>query len=370
MSIKVEQIELRVVEVPLRFAFETSLCREHTKICLVVTVFSSGGEGWGEVAAMRAPVYNEETVDTAWHLLKDFLAPLLLARAWEHPRDFSRACLQFRRNHLARAGLETALWDLYSLQHGKSLAEILGGTRKRVETGISLGLEDDRSVLLDRVEQALEAGYRRVKLKIKPGHDLAMLEMVRHRFPEAPLQADANAAYTPEDEPLLLRLDELELMMLEQPYGDEDLVDHARLQSRLKTPVCLDESLDSVDMVRAALEMGACRVVNLKPGRVGGLGPSLQIHDLCRRHAIPLWCGGMLETGIGRLHNLSLASLEGFTMPGDLSASDRYFERDVIDPPVVLNPDGTVDVPGENGICSRIDRKRLDEVTLVREKLK
>ncbi|MBI3924467.1 MAG: o-succinylbenzoate synthase [Armatimonadetes bacterium] len=367
---RIDRVEIRLVEIPLRFPFQTSLGREDSKVCLLVTVFSDGVAGWGEVAACRAPLYNEETVETAWHVLKDFLVPLLFSREWSHPRDFARACLKFRRNHMARAGLESAVWDLYSSRLGRPLSEVLGGTRSAVAVGISLGLEEQRIVLLGRVEQALEVGYRRVKLKIAPGHDLELLREVRAAFPDAPLQVDANAAYGPRDMDRLVALDEIGLQMLEQPFGDEDLVDHARLQKRMRTPVCLDESLDSPDMVRAAAELGACRVVNLKPGRVGGVHPSLQIHELCRERRLPLWCGGMLETGVGRLHNLALASLKGFTLPGDLSASDRYFERDLIDPPVRLNPDGTVDVPVEVGIDCRVDHRRLAEVTLRTEQLR
>ncbi|MDR5683874.1 MAG: o-succinylbenzoate synthase [Armatimonadota bacterium] len=364
---RVESVELRVVEMPLRFPFETSFGREEVKRCLLVAARSDGLTGWGEVVASPAPLYNEETIETAWHVLRDFLIPIVCSEEIEDPNSFSRRASHIRRNHMAKAGLEAALWDLYCQREGVTLAQAVGGERTQVEVGVSLGIEHRTADLLNRIEAFLTQGYRRVKIKIKPGYDVPVVREVRRAFPHLRLQVDANSAYTLEDAALFEAMDEYDLLLIEQPLAEDDIVDHAKLQARLRTSVCLDESIVHPHDARKAIELGSCRVVNIKQGRMGGLTRAVKTHDLCESHGVPVWCGGMLETGIGRLLNLALAALPNFRLPGDISASDRYFERDLIDPPVELNPDGTIDVPSDIGIAPRVDRRRVEEVTLRRQ---
>ncbi|MDR7414957.1 MAG: o-succinylbenzoate synthase [Armatimonadota bacterium] len=364
---KLEAVELRVVELPLRFPFETRFGREETKCAILVCAHADGLVGWGEVPVRAAPLHSEETVETAWHVLRDFLAPALLGVDLQHPREVRDRLRFVRRHHMAKAGLEAAVWDLYAQREAKSLRELLGGVRDRVEVGVSLGIEPTVADLLGRVESFVARGYRRVKVKIRPGWDVQVVEELRRHFPDLPLQVDANSAYTLEDSPVFEAMDDLNLLLIEQPLGEDDLVDHAKLQARLRTPLCLDESIVHPHDARKAAELGSCRVVNVKPARLGGLTAAVETHDVCAAHGIPVWCGGMLETGIGRLANLSLASLPNFRLPGDLSASDRYFEEDLVDPPVVLEPDGTIRVPTEAGIAPRVRADRVDRVTVRRE---
>jgi len=348
---------------PLRTAFETSFARETVKDCLLVRVQGEGAEGWGEVVAMKEPLYNEETLRTCWHILEDVLIPLTLERDWDSPEAWCQAVSHVRRNYMARAGLEAALWDLYSALQGHSLAQLWGGVRERVEVGISLGIEANLPALLAHVQSGVAEGYRRVKLKIKPGWDVAIVEEVRARYPSLVLQVDANSAYSLKDATLLAGLDALELLLIEQPLSHDDIVDHATLQKLLRTSICLDESIDNVHQCRRALELGSARIINVKPGRVGGYCAARAIHDLCLSRGVPCWVGGMLETGVGRLQNLALASLENFTLPGDISASRRYFERDIIEPEVVLESDGCVRVPEVAGVGQWLDWKALHSYT-------
>lgn len=367
---RVEVVELRAVELPLRFSFETSFGREETKRAILVAAYADGLVGWGEVPVSGAPLYNEETIETAWHVLRDFLIPLGLREPIEHPSDLPGRVARIRRHHMAKSGLEGALWDLACQQEGISLAEALGGVRERVEVGVSLGIEPTVPDLLRRIEAFAAQGYRRVKIKIRPGWDVEVVQAVRRVFPKLPLQVDANSAYTLQDAPIFEAMDEWGLLMIEQPLAEDDLVDHAHLQKRLRTSVCLDESIVHPHHARQAIELGSCRVVNIKPARLGGLSAARATHDLCAAHKVPVWCGGMLETGIGRLGNLALASLPNFRLPADLSASDRYFEEDLIDPPVRLNPDGTIDVPREIGIAPRVNLSRVERVTIRRERVR
>lgn len=364
---KLEAVELRVVQLPLRFPFETSFGREDTKHAVLVCAYADGLVGWGEVPVMSAPLYNEETVQTAWHVLRDFLVPALLKSPLDHPREVRERLRFVRRHHMAKAGLEAAVWDLFAQREGRSLKELLGGVRDRVPVGVSLGIEPTVADLVRRVGSFVEQGYRRVKVKIRPGWDVDVVRELRRHFPDLPLQVDANSAYTLEDAAVFEAMDELGLLLVEQPLGEDDLVDHAKLQARLRTPVCLDESIVHPHDARKAVELGSCRVVNVKAARLGGLAAAVQTHDVCASYGVPVWCGGMLETGIGRLANLALASLPNFRLPGDLSASDRYFEEDLIEPPVVLEPDGTVRVPSEVGIAPRVRRDRVDRVTVRKE---
>ncbi|MFN8605996.1 MAG: o-succinylbenzoate synthase [Vulcanimicrobiota bacterium] len=348
---------------PLRVPFETSFARETDKECLLVRLFGEGLQGWGEVVAMREPLYNEETLDTCWHILQDILIPHTLRTHWSSPQEWFESVRHIRRNYMARAGLEAALWDLFAQCQNMSLARLWGGQRQSVEVGISLGIESGLERLLPRVEDALLEGYRRVKLKIKPGWDIEVVRAVRQRWPELVLQVDANSAYRLEDSQHLAQLDEFNLLLIEQPLEHDDIVDHASLARRLKTPLCLDESIDSIEQCRRALDLGSAEIINIKPGRVGGYAAARTIHDHCQQRQIPCWVGGMLETGVGRLANLALASLPNFTLPGDISASQRYFNRDIIDPEVVLEKDGTVRVPDQPGVGQWLDWKALDLYT-------
>ena len=357
--LEIEAIELRRVSLPLVHPFETSFARETDKECLLVRVCSQGLEGWGEVVAMSAPLYNEETLKTCWHLFEDFLIPRTLASSWAHPRDWARAMQDLRRNYMARAGMEAALWDLFAQTQNQSLSQLWGGRRERIPVGVSLGIESHLEILLERVDEAVAEGYRRIKLKIKPGWDVVPVEAVRQRYPELLLQVDANSAYRLEDADQLCRLDAFELLLIEQPLAHDDLHDHALLARQLKTPLCLDESIEHLDHCRHALDTGAAQIINIKPGRVGGFSMAIDLHDYCAARGAPCWVGGMLETGIGRLQNLALASLANFTLPGDLSASRRYFAHDLIVPGVELLPGGEVEVPTSSGLGQRLDGDAL-----------
>jgi O-succinylbenzoate synthase len=363
---RIERAELRQIELPFVFPFETSFGREDTKACVLVRLYADGLEGWGEAPAAAAPLYNEETVGTAWHVLEEFILPLLLGRDLDDPGDFASLVRHLRRHHMAKAGAEAALWDLYCQAGGISLAQALGGTRRTVEVGVSLGIEPDAAILLGRIEEFLGRGYRRIKVKIKPGWDVDVVRAIRRAFGKIRLQVDANSAYTLAQAPVLRALDDFDLLLIEQPLGEDDIVDHAALQAQLRTPICLDESIVTPDDARKALDLGSCRVINIKAARLGGLAAGVQTHDLCRARGIPVWCGGLLETGIGRATNIALASLPNFVLPADLSASDRYFHEDLIDPPVTLNPDGTITVPAAPGLGVAVRPDRIDRATVRR----
>ncbi|TET84722.1 MAG: o-succinylbenzoate synthase [Anaerolineales bacterium] len=364
---KIEGIELRHVRMRLRAPFETSVGVELDRDCLIIRVDSEGMTGWGECAAGSTPGYSYETTETAWHVLSEFFIPTVLGRQVEEIGDYHRRLGAYKGHNLARAGLEMALWDLLAKVQGKSLAAILGGVVERVPVGVSIGIQQDPDVLVDVVRQYIEAGYRRVKIKIKPGRDVVEVEAVRKSFPDLPLQVDANSAYTLEDGAVFKSLDDQQLLLIEQPLAEDDLIDHSRLQAHLQTPICLDESIISARHARQALEIDACRVVNIKSGRVGGLLEGLAVHDLCYEAGVPVWCGGMLETGIGRAANLALASLPGFTLPGDISASDRYYAEDIAEPRFTLNADSTIDVPTGAGLGVEVVSDALERVTLRRE---
>lgn len=364
---KIEVIELRHVRMRLIEPFETSFGVELDRDCLILRVDSEGMTGWGECVAGSTPGYNYETTKTAWHILSEFYIPTILGREVADVEDYRRRIGAFKGHNLARAGLEMALWDLIGKVQGKSLTAILGGVVERVPVGVSIGIQQDPSALVDAVGRYVEAGYRRVKIKIKPGRDVFEVEAVRKSYPDLPLQVDANSAYTLEDVAVFEELDDQQLLLIEQPLAEDDLLDHSRLQARLQTPICLDESILSTRHARQALEIDACRVVNIKAGRVGGLLEGLAVHDLCFEAGVPVWCGGMLETGIGRAANLALASLPGFTLPGDISASDRYYAEDIAEPRFTLNLDSTIDVPTGSGLGVEVVSDALNRVTLHRE---
>lgn len=363
---KIERILLHHVRMPLLSAFETSFGREEDRDCLILRVDSEGLVGWGECVADSSPGYSYETVDTAWHVLKDFFLPAVLGADLSLPGDLSPRLSAFRGHPLARAGLEMALWDLEGKRRRRPLAALFGGVRSRVPVGVSVGIQRDPEALLATVESYLGDGYRRVKLKIKPGRDLEDVRRVRERFPELLLQVDANSAYSLDQAQVFEAMDDFDLLLIEQPLAEDDLIDHGHLQARLRTALCLDESILSRRHARQALEIGACRIINIKAGRVGGLEEARAIHDLCHERGAPVWCGGMLETGIGRASNLALASLPGFTLPGDISATDRYYREDIAEPRFTLNPDSTISVPDGAGLGVEIVPDSLERYTIRR----
>lgn len=367
---KIERISLHHLRMPLVAPFETSFGRATERDCVLVVLYAEGLTGYGECVADQSPGYNYETTGTAWHILKDFIAPLILGQDVRDAADFHRRIAGIRGHHLAKAGLEMALWDLIGKREGRSLRELLGGARDKVEVGVSVGLQESPEVLVRTVDKYVQDGYARVKIKIKPGRDVGDASAVRKAFPHLRLQVDANSAFTLESAQSLKPLDELNLLLIEQPLFEDDLWDHRRLQEAFRTPICLDESILSPRHARVALEMQACRIINVKAGRLGGLSQALEVHDLCRAQNIPVWCGGMLETGVGRASNLALAALPGFTLPGDISASDRYYRRDITNERFVLNSDSTIAVPQGPGLGITIDEKTLVQYTLTELSLK
>lgn len=360
----IEKIELRRIELPFVAPFETSGWRELANHSLLVRLWSEGAEGWGEAPVGIGPWYNEETQATAWTIARDYLAPMLLVAEIERPEDVDTVYARVRGNRMARAGFEFAAWDLFGRLSGQSLSTMLGGVRTRVEVGVSVGVQPNIDALLRVVAAYVEAGYQRVKLKIKPGWDLEPTRAVREAWPDLRLQVDANSIYSLADIDHLARLDAYDLLLIEQPLAHDDIYDHAKLQRRLSTPICLDESIVSPDHARWALELRACGVINIKPSRVGGLNAARQIHDMAAEAGVPVWCGGMLETGIGRAANVALASLPNFSLPGDISASDRYFTRDIVRNPFTLNSDSTLSVPDAPGGGAEVDLEFLESVTL------
>lgn len=366
--LRLRRITLYHLRMPLVTPFETSFGRITHRECLLVEVQDADGVvGWGEVVAEREPGYAYETTGTAWHILGEFLIPLVLGaplEAADPAADFQARVAPVRGHPMAKAGLEMALWDLRGRREGRSLRELLGGVRDRVPVGVSVGLQPSPEALVETVAAYVAQGYRRVKIKIKPGRDVADATAVRCAFPTLPLQVDANSAYTLETAQALLPLDDLNLLLIEQPLADDDLWDHSRLQQRLRTPLCLDESIRSLRHARQALEMGACRVINIKQGRVGGLHQARAIHDLAQAQGVPVWCGGMLETGVGRAANLALAALPSFTLPGDISATERYYAEDITEERFTLNPDGTIDVPTGPGLGVTVNRTALARYTV------
>ncbi len=367
---KIHSIHLYHLRMPLVSPFETSFGREIDRECILIALHAEGLTGYGECVASRDPGYNYETTGTAWHILRDFIAPLLLGQDVKDAADFQRRVEGIRGHLLAKAGVEMALWDLLGKRDGLSLKTMLGGVRDTVEVGVSIGIQESASALVRSVQEYIEQGYNRIKIKIKPGRDVADTSAVRQAFPRIRLQVDANSAYSLESARALEPLDDLDLLLIEQPLFEDDIWDHRKLQARFKTPICLDESIVSPRHARYALEMEACRIINIKPGRVGGLSQGVAIHDLCHAQGIAVWCGGMLETGVGRASNLAIASLPGFVLPGDISASDRYYQRDITHERFTLNPDSTITVPTAPGLGVTIDEQALAQFTLTELELK
>src|SRR5262245_20868532 len=367
---KLEQIELREIQMPLVSFFETSFGRTTQRRILLVRVFSEGLVGYGEATSPEGPFYNHESTGTAWHILRDFVVPRILQASIQAPGDASAILKPIRGHGMAKAAVETALWDLHARKSGKPLHELLGGSRRSIDCGVSIGIQDTVGELLRKIEKELTAGYQRIKIKIKPGWDFEIVREIRKSFPSIVLMCDANSAYTLRDIDLFKRLDEFKLLMIEQPLAWNDILDHIELQKAIQTPICLDESILDAEDARKAIDSGACRIINVKLGRVAGHAEARKVHDVCAAHSIPVWCGGMLEAGIGRAHNIAMSTLQNFCLPGDVSASRRYFHRDIIDPEVEVDSQGRIHVLDGPGIGFEPNLRRIEAATVRTEMLK
>jgi O-succinylbenzoate synthase len=371
MGIKIEQIVLRQIEMPLVHFFETSFGRTYGRKMVLVEVCCGGLSGWGEVTCGENPFYNEEWTESAWMILRDYAAPRVLNYELGSAAETGLRTAHIRGHNMARAGLEVAVWDLEARMAGEPLwKHIGGGARKEIPCGVSIGIQDTVDQLLEKIETEIGAGYQRIKMKIKPGWDVDVIRQVRKRFPSIKLMADANSAYTLQDIDHLRRLDEFYLMMIEQPLAHDEIIDHVPLQAALETPICLDECIRSAHQAEQAIRMRACRIINIKLGRVGGFAEARRVHDVAQANGVPVWCGGMLEAGIGRAHNIALATLPNFVLPGDVSASKRYWKQDIITPAVEVSSQGTIAVRDDAGFGYPLDMEHLDRVTVRRETLR
>lgn len=349
---------------PLVRPFETSFGRtDERRILLVEVEDSDGAIGWGEVTCGERPFYNEEWVDAAWLVLRDFAAPTVLGAEIRSAADIGPLTAAVRGHRMARGGLEAACWELEARKAGRPLWRHIGGKQREIPCGVSIGIQDSVEGLLELIETELQAGYRRIKIKIKPGRDVDVVRAVRKQFPAIALMADANSAYTLADVERLSALDEYDLTMLEQPLGHDELVDHATMQAAMRTPICLDECIRTAHHAEQAIRLGACGIINIKLGRVGGFAEAIRVHDVCRAARVPVWCGGMLEAGIGRAHNIALSTLPNFTMPGDVSASKRYWSCDIVTPEVQVSSRGTIAVPDRPGLGFGLDLDRIEALT-------
>jgi O-succinylbenzoate synthase len=366
----IREIELREIVLPLVHFFETSFGRTtERRIILARVEDKDGAEGWGECTAGEGPFYSDEWSDASWSTLKEFLAPMVLGNEVENAGQIFSLMKPVRGHRMAKATIETACWDLEAKKAGQPLWKHLGGSRAEIPCGVSIGIQDTADELLAKIEKELSAGYQRIKIKIKPDWDRQIIERVRERFGDILLMGDANSAYTLADVHLFQELDQFNLMMFEQPLPHDDIFDHAELQKQIKTPICLDESIRSSEDARHAIGLGSCKIINVKLGRVGGHMEAKRVEKVCREHNVPVWCGGMLESGIGRAHNIAMATLNGFTLPGDVSASSRYWTEDIIDPPVTVTPRGTIIPRDSPGIGFEVNMARIDSLTVRKEKL-
>jgi o-succinylbenzoate synthase len=366
---RVNEIILREIQMPLVAPFETSMDRTDRRRIILLESVVDGVSGWGECVAGETPSYSPETTDTAWIILRDFLWPLLKGRKFSTAGEVWDLLAWVRGHNMAKGALEASLWDAEAKQKQTPLWKLLGGVRDEIASGVSIGIQPSLEALVSAVQVELEAGYQRIKIKIRPSCDLEPVRRLRAALPHIKLMVDANSAYRPQDWPLLKQFEEFYLMMIEQPLGWDDLYSHIELQKRLETPICLDECIHTFEQARAAILLGACRIINIKLGRVGGYTPARAIHDLCQQNAIPVWCGGMLESGIGRAHNIALSTLPNFILPGDVSASKRYWQEDIIEPEVEVSARGTIHVPDGPGIgyLPRLDR--IESLTVRKERL-
>jgi O-succinylbenzoate synthase len=368
MEINIEKVIVRRVRMPLVHFFETSFGRTTERQMILVEAVAGGVSGWGEVTAGEDPFYNEEWTDSAWLILRDYAAPKVIGRKLGGAEEAGSLFEHIRGHRMARGGLEAAIWDLEARMAGEPLwKRIGGGARKEISCGVSIGIQNSTPELLSKIETELAAGYQRIKVKIKPGWDVDVIREIRKQFPSIKLMADANSAYTLDDADHLKKLDEFYLMMIEQPLAHDDIIDHAVLQARLETPVCLDECIRSARHAEQAIRLRACGIINIKLGRVGGFGEARKVHDVAQAAGVPVWCGGMLESGVGRSHNIALSTLPNFVLPGDVSASKRYWTRDVIRPPVEVTPRGTIAVGDEPGFGYTLDLDYIRQITMHEE---
>ncbi len=354
---KIEAVTLREIRMPLVHFFETSFGRTTERRILLLTLHTNGPEGWGECVAGEDPFYSEESIDTAWYAIERYLAPALLGRPVERGADAPALFAKVRGHRMAKGAVENALWDAEAQERQVPLWRLLGGTQIEIACGVSIGIQNSVEQLLEKIETELNAGYRRIKVKCKPGWDIDVFSRIRQRWPEILLSCDANSAYTLEQIDHLKKFDQFGLLMIEQPLWHDDFYFHARLQKELRTAICLDESILGRRSATAAIELGACRIINIKVGRVGGFSEAVAVHNVALQNRIPVWCGGMLETGIGRSHNIALSTLPNFTLPGDVSASKRYWKEDIIEPAVEVSPQGLIKVPQTpgRGFALRLD---------------
>ena len=367
---KVSAITMRELQIPLKQFFETSFGRVTHRRIFLVTVDCEGVEGWGECVAGEGPFFSYEWIETAWVTIREFLAPALLGSTLEGAAHSGRLMGRIRGHNMAKAGLENALWDAEAKQKKLPLWRLLAGTRPEVSSGVSIGIQDSHEQLLEKIQVELDAGYQRIKVKVKPGWDIDVLERIRARWPNIPLSCDANSAYRPSDLERLRKLDDFKLLMIEQPLWEDDIWHHAKLQRELKSSICLDESIHNARDAETAIELGACRIINIKVGRVGGFREAIALHNLCQNSGIPVWCGGMLESGIGRAHNIALSTLPNFSLPGDVSASNRYWSEDIIDPEIEVSAKGTIAVSNKVGLGYEIKKDLIDRFTVRKETLK
>ena len=364
----ISSVELREIRLPLIHFFETSFGRTTDRHILLVRVTDGdGAEGWGEATVGEGPFYSNEWVDAAWPTINRFLAPMLIGKEIESAAQAWELMSAVRGHRMAKAALEIACWDLEAKKRGLPLWKHLGGVRAEIPCGVSIGIQDTPEALIEKIETELAAGYQRIKIKIKPGWDLKIIELVRAKFPEIGLMADANSAYSLADVAVFQAMDQYGLMMIEQPLGHDDLFDHAELQKQIATSICLDESIHSSEDARHAIQLGSGRIINVKLGRVGGHAQARKVEQVCRENQIAVWCGGMLESGIGRAHNIAMSTLAGFTLPGDVSASSRYWHEDIIEPPVTVSSSGTITAPDKPGIGFDVNLSRVDSLTVRKE---
>ncbi len=367
---KIDSITLRELRMPLKHFFETSFGRTETRRVLLVTIDSEGIEGWAECVAHEGPFFSYEWIEIAWTTMREFLAPALLSEKIETASDSVRYMARVRGHHMAKAALENALWDAAAQQDQQPLWMLLSGTRSEIACGVSIGIQDSHEQLLDKIATEVDAGYQRIKVKVKPGWDLNVLAKIRARWPGITLSCDANSAYRPSDLDHLRHFDDFNLLMIEQPLWDDDIFYHSKLQRELKTAICLDESIHNARDAETAIELRACRIINIKVGRVGGFTEAVAVHNVCQKYGIPVWCGGMLETGIGRAHNVALSTLPNFRLPGDVSASKRYWAEDIVAPEIEVSPQGTIAVSSEAGRGYEIKKDLIEKLTVRKEILR
>jgi O-succinylbenzoate synthase len=368
-DMKIESITLREIHMRLKSPFETSFGVTQDRRIILVEVLADSLRGWGEVTTGETPGYNSETTDTAWHIISDFIGPKVIGKEISEANQFPALVSHIRGHEMAKAGVENALWDIEAQAKGLPLSQLIGGTLQEIACGVSLGIRETPQALVKKVEEELASGYQRIKLKIKPGKDIDFVAEVRRNFPDILLSVDGNSAYRIEDTAHLQELDPYNLLMIEQPLNWDEIHAHARLQSQIRTAVCLDECITNARHAATAIELGACRIINIKLGRVSGHTEAQKVHALCLSKSIPVWCGGMLESGIGRAHNIAMSTLPGFTLPGDVSASSRYWEQDIIDPEVTVSSQGTIQVPRTPGLGYSIRTDLVERLTVRRNSL-